>query len=109
WAAVRKIGKPGTDTSSAGLVPKSYLKAESPIFRGYALYTYESDSPECVEVYLGQKLSVYATLGEWVVVKLDGYGESAGDIPYLLKSYIKRFDDASNVDPWMISSILRLI
>lgn len=96
WATVRKIGKPGANPASSGLVPKSYLKPQAQAFRGYALYTYKPDKPECVRMFIGRKVSVYRALGEWVLVKVDASGRGTESIGYVLKSYVKRFENTSD-------------
>lgn len=48
-------------------------------------------------MFSGHKLSVYATLGEWELVKLDGSRSGAGGIGYVPKGYVKRFEDASDI------------
>ncbi|KAG8913857.1 cytoskeletal protein binding protein [Tulasnella sp. 408] len=96
WATVRKLSKPGANTPSSGLVPKSYLTPKAQAFRGYALYTYKPDNVECVRMFIGRKVSVYKTLGEWVLVKIDASGRGAESIGYVPKSYVKRFEDTND-------------
>ncbi|KAG9033629.1 hypothetical protein FS837_002414 [Tulasnella sp. UAMH 9824] len=108
WATVRKLSKPGAKSPSSGLVPKSYLKPKAQAFRGYALYTYKPDSAECVRMFIGRKVSVYTTLGEWVLVKLDGTGRGTESVGYVLKSYVKRFDDTNDVCHCMTINVLPL-
>lgn len=109
WATVRKIGKPGANPASSGLVPKSYLKPQAQAFRGYALYTYKPDKPECVRMFIGRKVSVYRALGEWVLVKVDASGRGTESIGYVLKSYVKRFENTSDVCPCITANVLPLI
>lgn len=96
WVLARCVSHIHEDPSKepSGLVPRSCLRKIPPEWRGRALYEYTAGNENCVRTMgLGQKMDIYARLGECLLVKLDGFDGEAGRTGYVPKLYVEIFDD----------------
>ncbi|KAG8904517.1 cytoskeletal protein binding protein, partial [Tulasnella sp. 417] len=96
WVRVRRVSPVDKDPSKepSGWVPRSCLKRLPPEYRGRALYEYSSENENCITMMqLGQRMDIYARLGEWLLVKLDGPDGKAGGTGYVPKHYVEILDE----------------
>jgi hypothetical protein len=107
WKAKLKTGEDDDDEDSApiGLIPANYVEEAEPIRASRALYDYNGQNDDELEIQEDEMLSIYDIKGDWLLAKRQENGVPVGKLGFVPANYVDEVSQHCLVLPEIGSNV----
>jgi hypothetical protein len=104
WKAKLKTGEDeddddeDDDTAPIGLIPANYVEEAEPVRASRALYDYNKQNDDELELQEDEMLSIYAVKGDWLLAKKQDNGVPTGKLGFVPANYVDEVGRKLNFD-----------
>lgn len=111
WKAKVKSGsgEEEDDDEPVGLIPSNYVEEAEPVRASRALYDYEKQNEDELDIQEDEMLSVYEVKGDWLLAKRQVDGVPTGKLGFVPANYVDEVCQGSKVFNLLISRSLLLL